>query len=90
MRVEIRFTRSARKHRIGKARAMRVISSVEPTLVPPAEKYDEQWVWTGEDDRGVELHIVGVERPDCMLIIHVQPTSFEHQDTGDDGDDDDE
>jgi hypothetical protein len=72
--VEIRFSRSARKHRIGKAHAMHVINTTDPVLVPATEKYDEQWVWSGDDDRG----------PDCMLIIHVQPTTYEHQEADND------
>jgi hypothetical protein len=75
----VKFARSARKHRIGRAHALAAINSAEPVFVPATEKYGDQWVWIARDDRGVELEIVGVDKPDCMLIIHVQPTSYEHQ-----------
>lgn len=50
----------------------------EPTLVP-ADKYaDDQLVWIGEDDGGVELEVVAVEKPDCLLVIHVMPSNYRH------------
>jgi hypothetical protein len=61
------------------SRLLAAINSAEPVFVPATEKYGDQWVWIARDDRGVELEIVGVDKPDCMLIIHVQPTSYEHQ-----------
>ena len=30
--------------------------------------------WIGDDERGRELEIVAVDRPDCLLVIHVMPT----------------
>lgn len=82
----VKFTRSARRHRIGRAHALigrahalAAINSANPVFVPATEKYGDQWVWIARDDRGVELEIVGVDKPDCMLIIHVQPTSYQHQ-----------
>lgn len=76
----VKFARSARKHRIGRAHALAAMENAgSPIFVPATEKYGEQWLWIGLDDRKVELEIVGVQRPDCMLIIHVRPTSYEHQ-----------
>lgn len=76
----VKFARTARKHRIGKAHALAAMNNAgDPIFVPATEKYDEQWLWIGLDDRQVELEIVGVERPDCLLIIHVRPTHYEHQ-----------
>lgn len=34
---------------------------------------DRGITWIGEDDRGVELTVVLVERPDVLLVIHVMP-----------------
>jgi hypothetical protein len=72
----IRFTRSARKHRIGKAHAMHVIRTVEPELMPATETADARLSWVGEDDRGVELEIVALVLEDMWLVIHVMPTSY--------------
>lgn len=63
----IRFTRSARRHRIGKAHALYVMNTAEPIIE------DRGITWIGEDDRGVELTVVLVERPDVFLVIHVMP-----------------
>ena len=70
----IRFTRSARKHRIGKGHALFVIGNVEPEFIEVGRFPDDQYVWIGTDDRGVELEIVAVIKPDCLLVIHVMPT----------------
>jgi hypothetical protein len=76
----VKFSRSARRHKIGKAHALAAMENAgAATLVPADEKHGERWVWTGPDDRGVELVIVGVEKPDCLLILHVQPASYKHQ-----------
>ena len=32
--------------------------------------------WIGEDERGRELEIVALGRPDCLLVIHVMPTHY--------------
>ncbi|MGH2916600.1 MAG: hypothetical protein ACRDMX_16605, partial [Solirubrobacteraceae bacterium] len=64
----IRFTRSARGHRIGQAHALHVMNTAEPID-------DEDGIgWIGLDDRGVELEIYLLERPDVLLVIHVMPT----------------
>lgn len=66
----IRFTRSARKHRIGKTHALHVMNTSEPVD-------DEEGIgWIGPDDRGVELEIYLLERPDVFLVIHVMPTEL--------------
>jgi hypothetical protein len=28
------------------------------------------------DERGLELEILAVEKPDCLLVIHVMPTQY--------------
>lgn len=72
----VRWFRSARRHRIGKAHAMFVIKHVEPTRVPPNERFDARLVWIGPDDRGVELEIVALDLPDEIVVIHVMPTDL--------------
>jgi hypothetical protein len=71
----VRWYRSARRHRIGKAHALHVINSVEPTPVPASDSYDARLVWIGRDDRGIELEIVALDLDDAAVIIHVMPTS---------------
>lgn len=56
----LRWDRSARRHRIGKAHAVFVIDSVVPDYVPATATADARLVWIGEDDRGVELEIVAL------------------------------
>jgi len=72
----IRFTRSARKHRIGKAHALHAMASAVPTLIPGTGGLDDTLLYIGTDDRGLELEIVAVVKPDCLLVIHVMPTNF--------------
>ncbi len=74
--VQVRFTQSARRHRIGKARALHVINSTEPTVVPADEATREQLVWVGPDDRGLDLEVVAIVEPDYLLVIHVMPYRF--------------
>lgn len=74
--VLVRFTQSARRHRIGKARVLHVINHAEPTVVAATEDLQERLVWIGPDDRGVELEIVAIVEPDYLLVIHVMPHQF--------------
>lgn len=70
--VMVRFTQLARKHRIGRAHALYVMDTSEPTVL---EEPDEprRLVWLGADDRGLMLEIVAIETPDYLLVIHVMP-----------------
>ncbi|MGH3266473.1 MAG: hypothetical protein ACRDNS_31280 [Trebonia sp.] len=72
----VRFVRSARKHRIGKAHALYVIDNTPPTDLPAVDDFDARRVWRGLDDRGLELEIVAVILPTELLVIHVMPTSL--------------
>lgn len=69
----IRFTREARKHKIGKASAYHVIATVPVVVGTSAVTGDTTLTWIGADDRGRNLAIVAIEKPDCFLVIHVQP-----------------
>lgn len=68
----VRFTQSARKHRIGTARALHVMNSYEPTATTTV-RGEAAMRWQGADDRGVVLEIVAVEMPDYLLVIHLMP-----------------
>ncbi len=78
---EIRFTQSARRHRIGRASARHVLASAEPTPVTTSSGADA-WLYVGPDERGRELEIIALEvRPvdaaqPYLLVIHVMPTQL--------------
>jgi hypothetical protein len=74
--MEIRFTQSARKHRIGKGRALFVIENSSPEFVSGESLSRDKIIWIAEDDRGLELEIVAVSEDDHLLVIHVMPTIF--------------
>lgn len=74
--MNIKFTQSARKHRIGKARAMYVIENFSFTLINGEEDGKIQRVWVAIDNRGLELEIVAVVLEDCLLVTHVMPTDL--------------
>jgi hypothetical protein len=72
--VRVRFTQSARRHRVAVGRARQVINSpvVTLTLPPPAPGVDDRLVFLGDDETGRALEVVAIELPDCLLVIHVQ------------------
>ena len=76
MTREVRFTRDARKHKIGHARARFVIENNEPMQRPGLFKNEKKLTWVGNDDRGLELEVIGIEGADEIFIIHVMPTIF--------------
>jgi hypothetical protein len=72
----IRFTRGSRKHRIGTKSAYYVITMTAATITTDPDTGDTTLSWVGEDERGRELEIVAIEKPDCYLVIHVMPTHY--------------
>jgi hypothetical protein len=76
---EIRFTQSARKHRIGRTSARHVLASTRPTPVAATSGADA-WLYVGLDERGRELEIIAVEVQPAdggqhyLLVLHVMPT----------------
>lgn len=73
--VKVRWTQASRKHRIGRAHALHVMRTVVPTATT-ASSGNEALLWTGPDDRGVELEVVAVVLPEVHLVIHVMPTAL--------------
>ena len=55
---------------------MAVINSVEPVQVAATATHDARLVWIGEDDRGIELEIVALDRGEEIVVIHVMPTGL--------------
>ena len=52
---------------------MHVISTTEPVRACATERSDARLVWTGKDDRGVELEVVGLDLPDAIVIVRDIP-----------------
>ncbi len=71
MRRVVRFSQSARRHRIGRLHALFVINLYESLIdsVDPSRR-----MWVGADSRGRELEVIGVELEEYLLVIHVMPT----------------
>ena len=72
MRIE--FTKSARKHKIGKQRVREVIATSTPTM--SFEGGVSKLRWVGKDRRGLELEILALEEGEAWLVIHVMPLNF--------------
>jgi hypothetical protein len=70
----IRFTRGSRKHRIGRGSARYVIDTFAATTGTDPVTGDTTLSWVGDDERGRELEVVAIDKPDCCLVIHVMPT----------------
>lgn len=77
--MEFKFTRSARKHRVGRARALYVISNATEAMTTTTNQGALGHLIIGRDDRGVELEITFVATDDVYLVIHVMPTSYRSQ-----------
>lgn len=87
--MRLKFTQSSRRHRIAKGRALYVIRNTKP--VQTVE--DDGTInldWIGDDDRGLELHIVGIVKIDdrsttkekIVLVKHVFPTALNSKEGG--------
>ncbi|GMU41616.1 MAG: hypothetical protein AMXMBFR23_24820 [Chloroflexota bacterium] len=76
--MDVRFTRSARKHRVGKARVVAAMEdSGEPQRIPASEPGEsDRLLWIGRDAAGVLIEVIAVERPDALLVIHAMPLHY--------------
>ena len=72
--MKIEFTKSARKHKIGKQRVREVIATSTPTVF--FEGGVSKLRWVGRDRRGLELEILALEEGEVWLVIHVMPLNF--------------
>ena len=73
--MEVLWSQSSRRHRIGRAHARHVMATVEPTESVTTAGHPAL-PWIGTDDRGVELEIVAAMLPDLYLVVHVMPTAL--------------
>ena len=77
MRVKpVRFTRGSRKHRVGRKSAYYVICTTDATITTDPDTGATVLSWVADDERGRELEIVAIEKPDCYLVIHVMPMHY--------------
>lgn len=72
----VRWYQSARRHRVGRAHALYVMTTVEPVRVPAERTKDARFEWVGAEDRSIELEIVVLDPPDGIVVIHVMPTAL--------------
>lgn len=72
--MRTQFTRSSRRHKIGRAHALFVMNAGDPVIGVNGHG-EETREWVGIDDRGVELQIGGfvVDDGETLLITHVMP-----------------
>lgn len=67
------FAQSARRHRIGRVRALYLIRSEEPKVINHEIIGESRLLWVGLDDRGLDIEIIGILNGDELLVIHVMP-----------------
>jgi hypothetical protein len=53
-----------------------VISMTAATITTDRDTNETTLSWVAYDERGRELEIVAIEKPDCYLVIHVMPTHY--------------
>ena len=63
----IRFSRSARRHRIGKRHVWHVMTTSPAAVGISRLTGDVTISWIGDDDRGLELEVVVIEKPDAFI-----------------------
>lgn len=70
--MEIEFAQSARRHRIGKARARHVVQHPRAQfVVPDSNGRDDRILFLGDDQTGRALEVMAVELADERLyVIH--------------------
>ena len=74
--MAIRWARSATRHRIARRRSRHVIehAGLRFRIPPPAGQDDERLLYLGDDEDGVALEVMGVEREDgALYVIHAMP-----------------
>ena len=55
---------------------MHVISTTAPVRVPATKDLEARLVWSGKDDRGIELEIVALDLPDALPVNQLMPTAL--------------
>jgi hypothetical protein len=72
--VEIRWAKSAAKHRISHERSGHVVKTTDTIIREPAPEDspldDDRIVFLGPDQNGVLLEVMAIETDQGLLIIH--------------------
>ena len=77
------FTRSARRHRIGRARVPEAMQNAySVTSLPTPDGFPPKLRWVGPDGRGLVLEVIAIVDPGLLLVIHAMPV---HDRRGDHG-----
>lgn len=67
----IRFTQSARKHKIGTTRVRHVLTHTTVAFtIPGGDGQAERTVWRGSDREGRVLEVVTIKIDDGLPVIH--------------------
>jgi hypothetical protein len=81
--VEIRWAKSATKHRISRQRSGHVVKTTDVIIRQPAPEdsplEDDRIVFLGPDPNGVSLEVIAVELGHSLLIIHAMKMRPEYQ-----------
>lgn len=75
--MQVRITRSARKHRIGNAHILAAMVDAGDPVVD-----GDQMHYVGTDDRGLQLHIIAIpddRREDGIAVIHAAPNEWRNR-----------
>jgi hypothetical protein len=81
--MEIRWTRSATKHRINHSRSRHVLQTATTIFRQPAPQglplRDDRIVFLGADPTGVLLEVMAVETDAGLLVIHAMKMRAKYQ-----------
>ncbi len=69
--MELRFTKSARKHKIGRARAVYVVEHPFAVVIVARPGAMEILMHLGDDETGRAFEVGVVQEDDTYVIIHV-------------------
>lgn len=72
--MKVRFTKSARRHRIGKHRVLFIIENYEPRYLE--DEIEVRAYWVAPDNQGLELEVVAVVAGEEIVVFHAMPARF--------------
>ncbi len=77
----IRFTQSARKHKIGTTRVRHVLAHTTVAFtIPGGDGKAERTVWLGADHEGRVLEVMTINIDDGLLVIHAMDIRPKYRD----------
>jgi len=79
--VLIRFTQSARRHKIGTTRVRHVLTHTTVAFtIPGGDGKAERTVWLGADHEGRVLEVMTINIDDGLLVIHAMDIRPKYRD----------